>query len=84
MTDDLVVGGSGILGLAVAYLASRQSQRVRDIDAADRPVGSSIQNFGHACFTGQSDKLENLITVSRERWLAAARDAGLWVSKSGT
>lgn len=81
---DLIVVGAGILGLATAFLAHGQGRTVRIIDSADRPVGSSIQNFGHACFTGQSDLIQDVVDRSREGWLRASRAVGFWAARSGT
>ncbi|WP_166969027.1 TIGR03364 family FAD-dependent oxidoreductase [Brevibacterium atlanticum] len=83
-THDLIITGAGILGLATAFLAHRQGRRVHVIDRSDRPVGSSIQNFGHACFTGQSDAAQPLAARSREGWLDAAAATDLWAAESGT
>ncbi|MCF4007717.1 TIGR03364 family FAD-dependent oxidoreductase [Corynebacterium uropygiale] len=81
---DILVVGSGILGLATAYWAHSEGHTVHVLDSADRPVGSSIQNFGHACFTGQSDAVQPLADLSREGWRRAAADAGFWARESGT
>lgn len=81
---DLIVIGSGIIGLATAYHAHRQGRTVRVLDAADRPVGSSLQNFGHACFTGQADIVQPVAERARAGWIDAARDAGFWAAESGT
>jgi D-hydroxyproline dehydrogenase subunit beta len=82
--SDLLVIGSGIIGLATAFLAHEQGQSVRVIDSSDRPVGSSIQNFGHACFTGQADVIQDVAARARSGWLAAAERAGFWAAESGT
>lgn len=86
MTDtaDLIVVGAGILGLATAWRAHRHGLSVHVIDRADRPVGASIQNFGHACFTAQADDLQDLGAVSADGWAAAAADAGFQASRPGT
>jgi D-hydroxyproline dehydrogenase subunit beta len=81
---DLLVIGSGILGLATAHRAHRQGLSVRVIEESARPVGSSIQNFGHLCFTGQADDLQDLAMASRAGWQRAAADAGLWAPRTGT
>lgn len=83
-TKDLIVVGSGIIGLATAFRAHREGRTVHVIDRADRPVGSSIQNFGHACFTGQADEIQPVMEKSREGWLEAAETVGLWAAESGT
>lgn len=81
---DLIIVGSGILGLATAFLAHQQGRSVRIIDRSDRPVGSSIQNFGHACFTGQSDAAQPIARASRKGWKQAAAATGLWAAETGT
>ncbi|MCU4296389.1 TIGR03364 family FAD-dependent oxidoreductase [Brevibacterium permense] len=83
-TTDLIITGSGILGLATAFLAHQQGRSVHVIDRSDRPVGSSIQNFGHACFTGQSDAAQSIAAIAREGWLDAAAATGLCASETGT
>lgn len=82
--SDLLVVGSGILGLATAHRARRQGLDVTVLEETTRPVGSSIQNFGHACFTGQADELQDLAAASRTGWLRAAADSGLWTATTGT
>lgn len=83
-STDLIVVGSGIIGLATAFLAYEEGRTVRVIDAADRPVGSSIQNFGHASFTAQADDLLPVAKVARAGWLRAAEAAGFWAAETGT
>lgn len=82
-TDVLIVG-AGILGLATAYLAHKQGHSVRVVDASQSPVGSSIQNFGHACFTGQADAVQPMAMSSRRLWQQAAQDANFWIAEAGT
>lgn len=84
MKTDLIVVGGGILGLATAFLAHEQGLTVRVIDRSERPVGSSIMNFGHACFTGQADAVMDAVWISREGWIRAAEATGLWAAQSGT
>lgn len=81
---DLIIIGGGILGLATAHRALSQGLRVTLLEESTRPVGSSIQNFGHACFTGQADGLQDLAMASRAGWLRAASDAGVWAAETGT
>lgn len=76
--------GAGIVGLATAFRAHQQGRTVRVVDVSDRPVGASIQNFGHACFTGQADVIQDVAASAREGWLAAASAAGFWAAESGT
>lgn len=81
---DLIVIGSGILGLATADRAAAQGLDIIVVEETTRPAGSSIQNFGHACFTAQSDDLQELAMASRAGWLRAASQHGLWASPTGT
>ncbi|WP_420888850.1 TIGR03364 family FAD-dependent oxidoreductase [Corynebacterium ammoniagenes] len=84
MKTDVIVVGGGIVGLATAFLAHEKGLSVRVIDRSTQPVGSSIQNFGHACFTGQADDVQDMAMKSREGWKRAAVAAGLWAHESGT
>lgn len=84
MKTDLIVVGAGIIGLATAFLAHEQGLSVRVIDRSERPVGSSIMNFGHACFTGQADMIQDVALTSRNGWIRAAKATGLWAKESGT
>lgn len=81
---DLIVVGAGIVGLATAWRAHHQGRRVHLIDRANRPVGASIQNFGHACFTAQADAIQDVAADSRNGWKAAAAETGLWAAQPGT
>ena len=83
-STDLIVVGAGILGLATAFRAHQQGLSVRVIDRAERPVGSSIMNFGHACFTGQADAVQDVAMNARSGWTEAAQKTGLWAAPSGT
>lgn len=80
---DLVVVGSGIVGLAHAYFAHRNGLTVRVIERDSRPNGASIRNFGHCCITAQHGDLLQTAYRSREGWLDAARDIGFWAPASG-
>lgn len=82
--SDLIIVGSGILGLATAFRAHQQGRRVHVIDRSARPVGSSIQNFGHACFTGQADAAQDLAMTSRAGWREVAAATGIWAAETGS
>lgn len=81
---DLLVVGAGVLGLATAFVAHERGQTVRVVDSDERPVGSSIQNFGHACFTGQADDAQDVADRARAGWLRSATAAGFWAGQPGT
>lgn len=81
---DVVVVGSGIVGLGAAYAAVRRGLTVLVIDRSTEPVGATVRNFGHLCFTPQSGDALRYGIASRELWLRLARDAGFWLRESGT
>lgn len=81
---DLVVVGSGIVGLGAAYAAARRGLSVIVVDRADAPVGATIRNFGHLCIGAQSGDARRYADISRELWLRLAHDAGFWIRESGT
>lgn len=81
---DLVVVGSGIIGLGAAYAAMRRGLSVIVVDRADAPVGATIRNFGHLCIGAQAGEARRYADVSRDLWLRLAQDAGFWIRESGT
>ncbi|MEK8073047.1 TIGR03364 family FAD-dependent oxidoreductase [Rhodococcoides navarretei] len=83
-TYDVVVVGAGIVGLAHAYHAHRRGLTVAVVDHTDRVAGASVQNFGHACITAQSDTALAYARAGRSHWLDLARTAGFWAAESGT
>jgi FAD dependent oxidoreductase TIGR03364 len=86
MTDsfDVAVVGSGIVGLGAAYAAVRRGLTVVVLERTAEPVGATVRNFGHLCFTPQSGDALRYGIASRELWLRLARDAGFWLRESGT
>ncbi|MDQ0728376.1 TIGR03364 family FAD-dependent oxidoreductase [Microbacterium sp. W4I20] len=81
---DLVVVGSGIVGLGAAYAAVRRGLRVIVVDRTDAPTGATIRNFGHLCIGAQGGEARRYADVSRELWLRLSHDAGFWLRESGT
>lgn len=81
---DLVVVGSGIIGLGAAYAGIRRGLSVTVVDRTDAPVGATIRNFGHLCIGAQSGLAREFADVSRDIWLRLAADAGFWLRESGT
>ncbi|TWS22291.1 TIGR03364 family FAD-dependent oxidoreductase [Tsukamurella sputi] len=80
----IVVVGAGIVGLGHAYHAHRRGHRVTVIDHADGVIGSSVQNFGHACITAQSGRALGYAQEGRRHWLDLVEKAGFWGRASGT
>lgn len=81
---DLVVVGGGVVGLAHAYHALRRGLAVAVVDHAEAVVGSSVQNFGHACITAQSGPARDYARRGRAHWLRLADEAGFWAATTGT
>lgn len=81
---DVVVVGSGIIGLGAAYAAVRRGLTVIVVDRADAPVGATIRNFGHLCIGAQTGEARRYADLSRDLWLRLAHDAGFWLRESGT
>ncbi|KJQ53972.1 TIGR03364 family FAD-dependent oxidoreductase [Microbacterium sp. SA39] len=83
-TADVVVVGSGIVGLGAAYAAARRGLSVIVVDRTDGPTGATIRNFGHLCIGAQAGDARRYADVSRDLWLRLSRDAGFWLRESGT
>ncbi|KDA06996.1 oxidoreductase [Microbacterium sp. CH12i] len=81
---ELVVVGSGIVGLGAAYAGIRRGLRVAVVDRTAEPVGATIRNFGHLCIGAQTGLAREFADASRDIWLQLATDAGFWVRESGT
>jgi FAD dependent oxidoreductase TIGR03364 len=69
VTPDVVIVGSGIVGLAHALAAVRRGLKTLVIDRDARPTGASIRNFGFITITGQR---------RGETWRRARRSAEIW------
>ncbi|UJP10195.1 TIGR03364 family FAD-dependent oxidoreductase [Microbacterium sp. KUDC0406] len=81
---DVVIVGSGIVGLGAAYAAARRGLSVAVVDRTASPVGATVRNFGHLCIGAQAGEARRYGDVSRELWLRLAQDAGFWLRESGT
>jgi FAD dependent oxidoreductase TIGR03364 len=81
---DVVVVGSGIVGLGAAYAAVRRGLRVVVVDRTAEPVGATIRNFGHICIGAQTGLAREFADASHDIWLRLATDAGFWLRESGT
>lgn len=82
--SDLVIVGSGIVGLACALIATEQGLSVQVIDRDPVCTGASIRNFGFVTVTGQgSGACWRRARRSRDIWAHIAPQAGIAVEHSG-
>ncbi|MCJ0702450.1 TIGR03364 family FAD-dependent oxidoreductase [Frigoribacterium faeni] len=81
---DVVVVGSGIVGLGAALAAVDRGRSVLVVDRSAVIGGSTVRNFGHLCLTPQSGEARRHALAARGLWLRLARDAGFWLAESGT
>ncbi|UYO97686.1 TIGR03364 family FAD-dependent oxidoreductase [Microbacterium sp. M28] len=83
-TVDLVVVGSGIVGLGAADAAARRGLRVIVVDRTAYPRGCDHPQFRaplHRCANRHG---EDFADAGREHWLRLSADAGFWLRASGT
>lgn len=84
MHSDVIVVGSGIVGMACAWAALQQDLRVTVIDRDPVCVGASIRNFGFVTVTGQgSGPTWRRARRSRDVWAELAPKAGIEVLQTG-
>lgn len=80
----MVIVGSGVLGLAHAAEALERGFQVTVIERDHRAIGASVRNFGHICITAQGGAAYDLARSGRSMWLERASQAGFWLTESGT
>jgi D-hydroxyproline dehydrogenase subunit beta len=83
-TSDLVVVGAGVVGLAHAVEAQARGMSVTIVERDAQPVGASVRNFGHGCFTAQEGEAYTYGAHARGVWLRLASAAGFGARESGT
>jgi len=81
---DVVVVGSGIVGLGTADAAARLGLSVIVVDRTAGPIGATVRNFGHLCIGAQTGTAREFADAGREHWLRLSADAGFWLRASGT
>jgi FAD dependent oxidoreductase TIGR03364 len=84
-TADVAIVGSGIVGLAHAYMALRKGLRVVLFERDEFPVGASVRNFGLVWPIGQEPGkgLERALR-SRAHWQEISERAGIWCNPNGS
>ena len=82
---DYIIVGSGIVGLAHAYWASKKGKSVCVLEKNTTCLGASIRNFGLFWPIGQR-KNENyeLAGESRKVWQEFFNDTGCWNNPTGS
>lgn len=81
---DLAVIGSGIIGLAHAYVAAKMGKSVVVIERDTRANNASIRNFGFITVTGQArDTVWPLARRARDLWAEIAPQAGIAIEHRG-
>jgi FAD dependent oxidoreductase TIGR03364 len=82
---DLIVVGSGIAGLAHAWLAAKSGMRVLVLERSSRAAGASVANFGMLWPIGQpAGPMLQLALASRALWLEVLGEAGLPFRATGS
>lgn len=82
---DVAIVGAGIVGLAIAYAAAKKGNKVAVFERNPRAVGASIRNFGLVWPIGQpAGELLDRAMRSREIWIEAASESGLWLKQNGS
>lgn len=82
---DVAIVGGGIVGLAHAYMALLQGNKVVLFEREQFAVGASVRNFGLIWPIGQEpgEGLERALR-SRSHWMKLAEEAGFWINPNGS
>ncbi len=81
---DVIVVGAGIVGLAHALAAAKRGFKVALFERTSPAVGASIRNFGQVWPVGKTGALFQRAMKSREIWLEASREMGVFCLESGS
>jgi FAD dependent oxidoreductase TIGR03364 len=84
MKSDVIVVGSGIVGMACAWAALEQGLSVQVVDRDPVCVGASIRNFGFVTVTGQGrGDTWRRARRSRDVWTKIAPEADIAIEHTG-
>jgi FAD dependent oxidoreductase TIGR03364 len=82
---DVAIVGAGILGIAHAYLLSRQGKRVVVLERGPAAQGASVRNFGMVWPIGQPPgELRDIALRSRALWLEFLGESKIWHRPCGS
>jgi D-hydroxyproline dehydrogenase subunit beta len=85
VSENVVVIGSGIIGLAHAITAREAGYAVTLIERQTRPLGASIRNFGSIWPIGLAfGPLRDQALYGVERWRELSTLAGFWMDPRGS
>ena len=77
---DVAVAGSGIVGLAMAYHASKRGLKTAVFERNPAASGATVRNFGMIWPFGQPLETFDRAMRSREIWLELSAKAGFWAA----
>ena len=85
MTNNAIVIGAGIVGLATARALAVQGFKVKVFERSPQAVGASIRNFGMIWPIGQpAGRLYETALRSRSIWKEVCAEAGIWHTENGS
>lgn len=81
---DVIIVGSGIIGLAFAYTLHKKGKKVLVLEQHSHPISSSIRNFGLITVTGQPYPYEwEMARRGSEIWTQVLQDLNIDPSQRG-
>lgn len=82
---DIAIIGSGIVGLAHAYMAARRGYKVVVFEREQFAIGASVRNFGLVWPIGQVPGVGlDRAMRSRQHWLEVTSQANIWLRQNGS